>query len=179
MIQDLALQCNILSECVNHINRSRPITHRVIDSLKKMPTPPIYFDDWMKTVTIRTHHLHHVYNFDLTDGIKRYIDDRIIEDGFDNIPIRAFKEKLGTLYIFNRPGSWDICTQEKLNQYIRYISHQYIIELVRSENVQQSALDVYMYRLGKISGHGANLHRQHSYIKSFILSKIYVSLEAN
>lgn len=175
LVQHLSLQCKILTDEVNtlKINNTYRIKKDPMDFLKKAPFPIQLYDDWYKNFQVNINHLEEVFENNLTNGIKKCLNDRIISEGLCSIPIRTFKEKSGVLYIFTNDGdkkSWVICSNDKFGIMIDFIGHEMTRAFCEWQEEQNTSIDYdrQVAYLVKISGFKINKDRQKTDLKSWL-----------
>jgi hypothetical protein len=176
------LQVKSLTEEVTRLknNGNLRIKNNVKHYLKKSSPPKLLFEEWINTFIVEIQHLEEVFQFNLTDGIKKIIKDRILLEGIQSIPLRAFKEKIGVIYIFTKEGneekngSWEVCTNEKFGSMIDCISHEFTRRFCSFQIIDEETKFSY---LTKITGSKINKDRQKSDLKSFTVSKIQIPLD--
>ena len=189
LVQTLALQCKILTEKITKLeaNNTYRIKRNAMSFLHNAPVPKVLFDYWINHFEINSKHLDEIFEYNLTNGMKKCISDRISNEGLTNIPIRAFKEKPGILYIYtdNNEGHdndsnkarWIICTKQSFSDLIDQINNEITRCFCQWQNIQdeidyegQIACSI------KISGLKINKDKQKLDIKAHILSIIQISL---
>jgi hypothetical protein len=188
LVQSLSLQCKILTEKVAKLETKN--TYRVKSNvnafLQNSPIPKELFDVWIKKMKISSKNLEEIFENDLTYGMKSCLSDRISNEGLTNIPIRAFKEKSGVLYIYTddenekkeqNQNTWIMCPKEKISLIIDEINNDVVrafcdwqSNLVELNYDQQIACSI------KISGSKIKKDKQINDIKAHILHMIQVSL---
>jgi len=182
LVQHLSLQVKTLTDEVDRLkkNNSYSIKKKTTDYLTKASIPQYTFDDWMVAFPVTENHLHEIFKYTLTDGIKMCLNERIINEGPDKIPIRAFKEKTGFIYIYTNLGdkerqkSWEICTNDQLMHMIELIGHEISKKYCNLEPVAD--MEEQFERLIKVTGTRINKEKQRTDLKSWLLSKIQISL---
>jgi hypothetical protein len=182
LVQHLTSQVKILTQDVDRLkkNSNYSIKKKTNEYLLKANTPTQLFDDWIVLFTVNNKHLEEIFKYTLTDGIKLCFSDRISNEGLQTIPIRAFKEKVGIIYVYTnlgdttRQNSWEICSNEQLIRMIDLIGHEISKTFCNLE--QTIDLEQQFERLIKVTGTKINKDRQKLDLKSWILSKIQVSL---
>ena len=185
LVQHITLQNKMLIERVNRLetNNQYRVKRNTDDFLKKVPIPEKTYNEWIKTFQVKMSHLEEVFEFNLTDGMKKCIHDRIIQEGLECIPIRSFKEKQGILYIYTNEkenNSWEICSDESFNKMIEFVEHEITRSFCLWKKDQTDELidkEKEMFYLLKITGLKINRDRQKSDLKSWILSKVNIFLD--
>jgi hypothetical protein len=178
MIQQLTKKCNQLEEEVAKLKVSSNIRSRNIirQYLQRLPRPGKTFPAWYKNIPVSQDHLQEVFQPCklLMDGMKECIQTAILLDGISNCPIRCFKEKQGTLYIYTQVDeetdpSWKICCHDQWNRFLDILSHAFMKafceweddneELIQSSSEQK---DNHVRYMTKLSGSHAfkDKHRQ-------------------
>lgn len=189
LVQCLALQCKILTEKVSKLeaNTTYRIKKNATGFLQNVPVPKELFNTWTKRFEIKLEHLKEIFEYNLTNGMKKCLSDRINSEGLTNIPIRAFKEKPGVLYIFtdneemkeenDNKGTWIICPKETFSLIIEEINDEIIRAFCKWQKDQvEFDYERQITCSSKISGLKVNKDKQIVDIKAHILSIIQVSL---
>jgi hypothetical protein len=154
LIQYLAIKCDKLEKEMQKIKTKSNITCKNdILHVLNLNAPSICFKDWLKNIQITKLELQEVFNENLTHGIKFYFENQIDKELL-NFPLRAFKEKPNTLFMFvgtqectnstkkpkkketalfkeivsHNKNSWETMTNEDFEKMINLIIHKYIVE---------------------------------------------------
>lgn len=186
LLQHLTYQNKILTEKVNRLetNHHYRIKKNADDFLKNSPVPGKTFNEWIKSFQVKMAHLEEIFQFNLTDGMKKCLDHRITSEGLKAIPIRSFKEKPGILYIYTdekESNSWEICSDETFRHMIELLEHEITKSFCQwTKNQEENSIDkeTEMCYLLKITGVKINKDRQKSDLKSWLLSKVSVFLDS-
>jgi hypothetical protein len=118
LMQHLALQVSSLQAEVVQL---RQITHAkkrkmILEWLQSPSNPSVCcslsFVDWIKQTPVSMEHLQHVFSVDLVEGMKMVISAHLAASSGSAIPIRAFHQKPGTLFVYHKPAMVDSITQE-------------------------------------------------------------------
>ena len=131
----------------------------------------LFFEDWVKQITINDDQLQKVFLNNLTDGIKECLSDSIKLYGTDVIPIQSIKKRSGTLYIYSKEcNDWEICTQPKLSFCIATITNEFAKAFIQYKSVtlleDERSFDYFV----KVSGIKIKKEKQYTEIKAFLLS---------
>ena len=180
IIEQLLHEQKLLREEMNEmkIYTNYYIKKDVVKFLKCHCIPNVCFEDWYKQFSIDDSYLHIVFEKDLTEGVKKCINDRIIVEGIHSLPIRSFKEKPGTLYIYSNEIGWEICSSSQFSSWIEFLLHCFIKEFTLYEETNEFEDDLgYTYFL-KISNTKMKKEKQNTEIKNFLLSLISVTLDS-
>lgn len=178
LLQHLTFKCQTLTEEVDKLKKSvfssrKKTTEMILDSVK----PTLSFEEWNKCFKINHKCITEIFNGTLTDGIISCIKDRINEIGIV-LPIQSFKEKQGTIHIFEEDEEtqlckWNICSNDKLSFMIEIIIHEigrfYCIWKEEQTNIDTDTELSYMV---KISGIKINKNKQLHDVKTWILQNI-------
>jgi hypothetical protein len=178
LVQNLSMQCKILTNEINRLksNNCYRIKRNSIDYLKKASIPPILFEDWIRNFPMKMNHLEEVFSSGLSNGIKKCINERIFSEGLDNIPIRAFKEKKGAIYIYTKDTKWEICANDDIIQIIYNLSQGFSSLFCTWKDLNSTIDDeIKLDYICKLFGTKINKEKQKSDIKSFIYSQIQMS----
>jgi hypothetical protein len=196
LVQTLTLQNKIFAEKISRLeaNSAHRIKRNAIGFLQKAPIPKEMFNSWIKIFEIKQNYLDEIFENNLTSGMKKCLSDRICNEGLTNIPLRAFKEKPGILYIYTDQNeekitdpnkmnekSWKVCSKETFAKLIDEMNNKITIFYVQWENEQENERidlfsDKHLLCGLKVLGSKINKERQKVDIKSYILSIIQMSL---
>jgi len=103
LVQHLMNECTHLKREVTKLrtNANMRKTRIVVDWLNSSanPIPNIPFLEWTKQFVASRKYLEHVYLRDLTEGIKMMLDE-VLLDKVKVLPIRAFTQKPGRIYVY-------------------------------------------------------------------------------
>lgn len=106
IILQLSRKCDNLQIEVNHLKSqfTTKLKRDISEYLQYDTRQKYTFLDWVKTFTITDEILTIIFETDLTEGIKKCIDDRLQLEGVFSIPIRVFKEKPDWIFVYtNEP----------------------------------------------------------------------------
>jgi hypothetical protein len=169
LVQHLHLQCEMLKDEIKKIkmNPAKISVHYLEDAV----VPSTSYDDWIKLFVINYSHIKKIIDFDLTEGIKMCISQRIDSEGSNFVPIRGFLQKQKTLFICLK-SSWEICTDEVFTQMIELIRHEITRFFCEWQLGQDIDTDTEMIYQRKITGSRINKSKQVNEIKTWMISKI-------
>jgi hypothetical protein len=138
LIQHLAVQLAKLQKEVdtlksNTISKKRRLIIDMLNS-ESNPIPLMTFLEWTKTIRVSTDHLKSVFQYGLTEGMKRCIHSHI-QDSCGTIPICAFSQKVNNIYIYienevDKSRSWRLLSNEDSDRWIDRISHLFLQEFI-------------------------------------------------
>jgi hypothetical protein len=167
LVQSLALQCKTLTDKVSSLESSKSyrIRKNVINILQNEPRPTESFDTWIKSFRITDTHLNEIFEYNLTNGIKKCITDRINDEGLKKIPIRGFNEKVNVLYIFdgNTDSGWSICSKESFCDMINEVNDA-IVRSFCKWHAEESEMDYEKQILCSIKVTGSNINKERQLI---------------
>ena len=166
LVQHLHLQCELLKDEIKKM-KENPIK-KSTKQLLEVYIPDVTYDDWVKLFTVNYSHVKMVFDYDLTEGIKMCINQRLDNEGYDTIPIQSKQKKV---FIFNKK-LWEICSDEVFTQMIELIRHEITRFFCTMTHKQGIDTDTEMMYLNKIMGTKINKIRQVNEIKSWLTSKI-------
>ena len=180
MVQQLSQECKFLREEMNEMKlyTSYYIKKDILKFLKTYCLPIIPYKDWYKGFLIDDSYLSIVFANNLTEGIKKCICDLITSDDIHSIPLRSFKEKPGTLYIYSNEIGWEICSSSQFSSWIDFIMHSFLKVFILYETSNKLEDEVKFDYFIKISGTKIKKERQNTELKKFVLSLISVSLDS-
>lgn len=177
LLQHLTLKCQFLTEEVDKLKKCAFSTRKkTADMILETLKPPIIFNEWIKFFKIDTKCITEIVNGNLTDGIIHCIHVSMNENE-TVIPIHAFKEKPGIIYIFEEDDEtqlykWNVCSNDKLSYMVENIIHEigkfYCIWKEEQTNID---MDTELSYMVKISGLKSNKNKQLQEIKSWIISQ--------
>lgn len=167
LVQSLALQCKTLSDKVLSLESSKSyhIRKSVLCFLQNQPRPSEKFEVWIKNFLITEIHLNEIFEYNLTNGIKRCITDRINDEGLKKIPIRGFSEKVNMLYIYdgNSESGWSICSKESFCNMIDEVNNAVIRCFCRWQT-EQDEIDYEKQISCSIKVNGSKINKEKQYI---------------
>jgi hypothetical protein len=124
LVMQLSKKCETLQNEVASLKTkfSTRLKRDIADYLQYDQRPAHTFLEWVTSFDVTDEILHMVFDTDLTEGVKKCIDDRITEEGVYSVPIRVFKEKPDYIFIYtNEPivignGAGDDWNEMKKNE---------------------------------------------------------------
>lgn len=166
LVQHLHLQCEMLKGEIKKLklNPAKKITHY----LEEAVVPNTSYHAWIKSFVINYSHIKKIIDYDLTEGIKMCISQRIIDEGHHLVPIRGFVQKKKALFICNK-SSWEVCTDELFTQMIEFIRHEITRFFCSWEHEQDFDTDTEMMYLVKVTGSKINKSKQVNEIKAWMI----------
>ena len=184
MIQSLTKRCSQLEEEVKSLKacaylRSRNAVRR---HLHQMNPPSILYSEWCKSFEVSFDSLQYTFQTQntLLDGMKQCVQERILSEGLTNTPLRTFKEKQGTIYVYDK-NEWHICLNDEWNKLIDSLAHSFIKtfcewEEENEETIQSSMdkKDLFVQHMSKIS-RGIKDKEKHE-LKSWFIRQFQQSL---
>ena len=137
LLKEFAYKCDKLQLRVDKLENRQNVRQRkqLMEYLLDV-SPPITAIEFVRTFTITQEHLDTVFDVDLTAGMKSALKSNINPQS-TKLPIRAFSQKLNTLYIYNTPDSedhllskkppqWSIMTNAELDRIISILSFKFL-----------------------------------------------------
>ena len=136
LIQHLALQVSKLQREVLHL-RQVTITRKrkiIMDWLQSPsnPVPAMSFLEWIKQIPVQLEHLQTVFRVDLIEGMKQSINAYLSTSINDLIPICAFRQKSGTIFIYSPTGEdstsckWHIMSGDEFDRWIDRFGNRFL-----------------------------------------------------
>lgn len=123
LVMQLSKKCETLQNEMASLKTkfSTRLKRDIADYLQYDQRPTHTFLEWVTSFDVTDEILQMVFDTDLTEGVKKCIDDRITEEGAYSIPIRVFKEKPDYIFIYtNEPivmaGEEDSHTKQMTNE---------------------------------------------------------------
>jgi hypothetical protein len=194
LIQHLALQLTRLQKEVELLRGNMNIRKKkmVIEWLHSTanPTPLVTFAEWSKLIQVNDAHLSTVFTLGLTAGIKKAIEAYFEYSSIP--PIRAFKQKPGTFYIYdmtegidgedNSVMRWRALTNDESDRWVDLIMHKFLQKFIQWQLVNmdlanscESDKDRFLDYMQKINGSGQSDERRKSDLRKWL----FVKLEQN
>ncbi len=192
LIQYLALQVSQLQKEVDSLKGSTNIRKRkvILEWLHSTanPTPLIGFSEWSTSIYISDDHLTGVFALGLNKGMKASISSYLENSPIP--PIRAFTQKQGTIYIYDKCESiysdvvipenrWRILSIAEFDQWIDLIMHRFLQAFVRWQLIHMdlskstdSDKDKYLDYMQKINGNGQTDDRRKSDMRKWFFGKL-------
>ena len=181
LIQNLYLQINKLQKEVESMRGQVVVRKRkeIIDFLqsKSNPIPVMTFLEWSKTVVISKEMLETVFVKSLNDGIRESITNFVI---IDNPPIRAFSQKKGTIYIYEKmegeseKSCWRVLSIDEFDRWIDRIMHKFLqvfvtwqLEHMKVLNSNDEQKDKNLEYMQKINGNGQTDDRRKNELRKW------------
>ena len=140
-------------------------TKKPYQILANILAPPIVFHEWIKTFHVSKTHLERIFTFDIMEGLKSCLRDRIHTEGISNIPIRTPPERRHVLYMYDvdetNPNhkKWSVCDTDDMMTIIDQITLKFDIAFCEwdEENHQrmqstQEDKDKYSLYMLKVEG---------------------------
>ena len=138
LLKEFAYKCDKLQHRVDKLENRQTTRQRkqIIELLNDESPPPITAIEFIRTFTITQEHLDTVFEIDLTAGMKACLKSNMNPQS-TKLPIRAFSQKLNTLYIYNTPDSedhalskkppqWSIMSNAELDRIISILSFKFL-----------------------------------------------------
>lgn len=130
---------------LKHMIQSRK-TYQV---LTNTPIPIKTFQEWIKGFRASPNVLSRVFEFDLWEGIIKCLEERIIQEGIANIPLRTPPERPNILYIYTtvivdstkQEKRWIICDSENLYRILDKIITQIMTIFVHWQDENQERIN--------------------------------------
>ena len=137
LLKEFAYKCDKLQQRVDKLENRQNVRQKkqIMDYLID-DTPPTTAVEFVRTFTITQAHLETVFDIDLTAGMKACLKSNMNPQSV-KLPIRAFAQKLNTLYIYNAPDSedhtlskkspqWSIMSNAELDRIISILSFKFL-----------------------------------------------------
>jgi len=172
LVLELTKKCDKLQQEVINVKQqlSNRLKRDIADYLQYDQRSKYTFLEWVTSFNVTDEILTLVFNTDLTDGIRKCIEDRIENEGVFSIPIRVFKEKPDWIFIYtNEP----IKNTENKNDSKNNSENEKIkcvpVEIQLGVNPQE-LLKTPVWRMVSKS----NFQRVKEYVNEHILKKFYI-----
>lgn len=200
LVQDLATKCSNLDK---EVSRLKNVIHTrnkkaIVDCLNHPAQfPPVSFSDWWREIAVNENHLETVFGGDLTDGIKKAIDDYLTVLNRESprsvrLPIRAFIQKPNSFYIYMgrnsseegdaRPKSpWKIMQNEDMECMVLHLSQLLLKEFLKWQKNNTGRQDEKSFEkelnyMMKINGTKTSSEKRIAEIKKWLFPKLHENM---
>jgi hypothetical protein len=153
----------------------------IIDFLqsKSNPIPQMTFLEWSKTILVSKEMLETVFSKTLNDGLRASISCFV---SIDCPPIRAFSQKKGTIYIYERVDNenevvksvWRVLSIDEFDRWIDRIMHKFLqvfvawqLENMKHLNSNDQQKDKNLEYMQKINGNGQTDDRRKNELRKW------------
>lgn len=191
LIQHLALQVTNLQKEVELLRGNMNIKKKkmVIEWLHgpANPTPLVTFTEWSKLIQVNDAHLSTVFALGLTAGIKKAIEAYLEYSSIP--PIRAFKQKAGTFYIYEVTEGidseessimrWRALNNDESDRWVDLIMHKFLQKFIQWQlihmdlaNSCEADKDRFLDYMQKINGGGQTDERRKSDMRKWLFGKL-------
>lgn len=132
LIQHLMMTVKRLTKEVELLKKNTIVRKKkmILDYLNSAsyPKPSQPFEVWVLDLATTSENLQRVFDGDLTDGVQD-----ILRSNITTIPICAFHQKSGTLYVFSSREElkWRIMTNDEFIRLVQRASHKLLQEFLR------------------------------------------------
>lgn len=106
---------------------------RKLDSIANTPVPVVNFRQWVRQMEIKPEHLSTVFQEDIYEGIKKCIEENILEHGLIKIPIRTLLERPNGLYVYKPVenitpiiNKWTLCDSSDILYLVEHIMGEFM-----------------------------------------------------
>ena len=171
----LTKKCDLLERKLAKIHSSTTrIRKKNIEEYLQFITPPkLDYDSWLSSIEVTESNLQKVLEYDLEECIKSVLTPLLGE-----IPIRAFKQKSSTFYLYDK-CSWRIMTAEEFSSLVKSIAHKakrpyakWYKDNADEINSNENKRDQAMFLMKKLIAKDTNV----SVMKKWLFERIAVSL---
>lgn len=167
LVQHLHLQCEQLKQEIKKLKLNS--TKKSIHSLDEAIVPDTSYDAWIRSFVVNHSHIKKIFDYDLTEGIKMCISQRIDNEGRNYVPIRGFVQKQKVLFICNK-AVWEICTDEAFTRMIELVRHEITRFFCTWEHEDDIDTDTEMMYLSKVTGSKIKKSKQVNELKMWMMS---------
>ena len=150
-VQVAKLQKEVISLKGSVITRKKKVILEWLHS-PSCPLPSIAFEDWIREIPVDTTDLEKVFEDDLTNGmlhcLKNVFSGNSAATAAASLPIRAFTQKPGTIYIWTKLPTtdimdWRILDTDTFERWIKRLAHRFLQEFIKwqminSERIQST-----------------------------------------
>lgn len=130
----------------------------VVEWLNTNYPDAIKFIDWYKSINLDRKHLELIFKYDFVTGFMYIFQELLPLEQEADLPIKAFDQKDGALFICNDEGKWCAMDSKVLEQFVSYISRLIMGEFVKWQNENMDKMkdeefsDVYTKNIQKVIG---------------------------
>ena len=185
LIQNLYLHISTLQKEVDSMRGQVIIRKRkeIIDFLqsKSNPIPQMTFLEWSKTILVSKEMLETVFSKTLNDGIRLCISEFVL---IDFPPIRAFSQKKGTIYVYEKvevqgedevqKSVWRVLSIDEFDRWIDRIMHKFLqvfvawqLDNMKHLNSNEEQKDRNLEYMQKINGNGQTDDRRKNELRKW------------
>jgi len=156
----------------------------VIDWMNEHQNLNTAFDNWLNSLDITKDDMELVFNYNFVEGI-RFIIQRIIPNIVDgNVPIKAFDQKDGVIYIYNgTEQGWVIMPPEVFERFFVRITKGLLTQLKLWQDVNRHRIcdngftEIYIDNVKKITGGDLTKEQQYTKVKKMLYNHIKINLK--
>jgi hypothetical protein len=179
LLQHLTLKCEALTYEVDKLKSCAcKLRKKTCELLLEGIKPSVSFTKWVKSIVVENNCITETFNNNLTDGIIKCIRNKIEDNDSKQVivPIRAFKEKPGVVFIFeknedNESYEWTVSSNEEIASMIKIIRHEIgKFYCIWKESQRSFGIETEMLYLTKLSGLKVNKNKQFQDVKSWIIN---------
>lgn len=102
----------------------------LLEYLNNLPLPAYTFKEWLRnTFTIELKYLYQVFENDLIDGMKLFLEEKIKKEGIGTLPIRFFKEKQDNVFIYTneeQKNKWKMSLKTEFSHIVEHLYHEFM-----------------------------------------------------
>jgi len=168
-----------LSSWVN--NNKKKIN--VIDWMNENKHLNTNFDNWLNSLEISANDMELVFNYNFCEGI-RFIFIRIFDNNDSELPIKAFDQKEGIIYVYDgNENGWIVMTPEIFERFFIKLTKGLMFQLKiwqdknRSKICDNGFTEIYVDNVKKITGGDLTKEQQYVKIKKMLYSQIKINLK--
>lgn len=200
VVQTLAMKYNQLEKKFDKMSswiNSNKQKLNVLDWLNANKKINLYFNQWVERLEIIRDDMENVFKYGFVEGL-RFIIQRIfpltsINSGHDDMPIRAFDQKDGVLFVYNigltfnvdgvQGGEWNTINNEQFDNLFNKISKGLLCQLKFWQDENRERLftsgftEIYMENVKKITGGDLSKDQQCSKFKTMLYNHIKINLK--
>jgi hypothetical protein len=150
----------------------------IIHWLNESHVPIQSFSVWTNHLVLEPKHLELVFEYDFIEGVSYIIQDLLHQTDTQSVPIRAFEQKQGILYVYQE-GGWEVLNNIGFSEFIDRLQLK-LIELLKNWHQTHKKLindddtnDIFFANNIKVMGGKKSRMVTHSQIKT----NLYVYLK--
>lgn len=184
LIQELMINYNKVNDELTELKKWANKKKRrlnVIDWLNENCKLNQDYFEWLKTIKLTRTQLEYVFQYGHIIGYSYIFQDLLPLTQENNLPIKSFEQKSGTLFIYDEQKKWRPLDGKELESLINIIYKAIIIEYIDWENDNEDKIyteefgDTYLEHNRKVTGAGLKKET----ISQRIKSNLYKYLKHN
>lgn len=183
IIKTLVVKCDSLETKIEKmqswVNNNKKKLN-VIDWLNTNNSLSVNFNDWVNSLIINSSDMELIFKYNFCEGM-RFVIQRIITQGDDNIPLKAFEQRDNILFIYTT--EWIIMASDQFELLFKKITKGLIMQFKIWQDQHKHRLcdsdftDVYTENAKKIFGGDLSIEQQYTKIKRMLYNHIKINIK--